>query len=160
MSVTFFLEGGFLDQCPLLVNRMVNEGHIVANHTWSHKTLDKMSLKDINKEFELFENRYEEITGLKLIKYFRPPQGVIDIKKITHIESLGYKVFLWSVNYYDYNPYHELGTKYAVNYITNNTTAGDIILMHTLVKCNASALGQIIDNLRNKGYEFASISTI
>lgn len=160
VHATFFLEGEFFDDCASLIRRMVDEGHVVGNHTWSHRPITEMTKEEIKEEFQQVELKYFEITGTKMTKYFRPPFGLYTKEKLDYIESLGYDIFFWSVDYPDWDRDHELGKDYAVSYITNQTYAGDIILLHTLTMTNVEALPQIIDNVHAKKLIFQPLSMV
>lgn len=154
VHATFFLEGNFINDCRVLIKSIDDSGHTIANHTYSHTPITKLSNEQIKNEFIKFENVYNEITNKQLIKYFRPPEGKYTNDKLNYISSLGYKIFFWTVNFVDYDRKNDLGKEYAYNYITNNTTNGDIILMHTLTDSNVEALPYIIDYLLEEGFEF------
>lgn len=154
IKATFFFEGNFMDDSKELILFMYESGHIIANHTYSHTNITSMSNSEIKKEFIKFENLYKNITKHDMNKYFRPPQGKYTNDKLRYIESLGYDIFFWSVNFKDWDRKNDLGEEYAYNYITNNTTNGDIILMHTLTDSNVLALPKILEYFLEEEYEF------
>ncbi len=154
IKATFFFEGNFMNDCRSLIKSIDDSGHSIANHTYSHTPITKLSNYQIKEEFNKFENTYKEITNKELVKYFRPPEGKYTNDKLKFIESLGYKIFFWTVNFVDYDRKNDLGAEYAYNYITNNTSNGDIILMHTLTDSNVEALPYIIEYLLEEGYTF------
>lgn len=154
---TFFFEGLFMENSKNLIKEIDDSGHTIANHTYTHTNITNMTNDQILNEFIKFEELYFEITNKELIKFFRPPEGKSTPKKLEFIESLGYKIFFWSVNYMDWDRRNELGSDYAFNYITNNSTNGDIILMHTLTDSNVAALPLILDYFLNEGFIFKSL---
>ncbi len=158
VHATFFFEGYFMEDSPELIKYIYESSHIVANHTYSHSNITKMSNKQILNEFTKFENLYYEITNQELTKYFRPPEGKYTIDKLVYIESLGYNTFFWSVNFKDWDRKNDLGEQYAYNYITNNTSNGDIILLHTLTDSNVLALPKILDYFLEEGYTFKPLA--
>ncbi len=157
IQATFFLEGNFMDDCRELIYYMNETNHIIANHTYTHSNITKMSNKQILNEFTMFEQLYYEITNEELTKYFRPPEGKYTNEKLEYIESLGYSTFFWSVNFKDWDRQNDLGEEYAYNYITSNTSNGDIILMHTLTDSNVAALQRIINYFTTNGYIFKNL---
>ncbi len=159
VKATFFIEGEFLTQNPILVNRIANE-QTLANHTFKHKDITKMSNQQLIDDIKIFEEEAFKITGKQLTKYFRPPMGKINDTKLNILSQMGYKVFIWDVSYYDYVYYDDQGIDYVLNSIRKQTHNGSIILMHTLTKSNALALGQIIDMLRDLGYVFSDLSEL
>lgn len=154
IKATFFLEGAFMNDCKMLIKDIVDSGHMIANHTYTHTNITNLTNNQILNEFIKFEELYYEITNEELTKYFRPPEGKYTDAKLDYIESLGYRIFFWSVNYRDWDRKNELGSNYAYNYITTNSSNGDIILMHTLTNSNVLALPDILDYFLKEGYEF------
>ena len=74
---TFFIVGNFLETSPDLVKRMVEEGHIVGNHTYHHPDMSKISTTEaFSAELTKLETLYEERVGEPMRKYNRPPQGI------------------------------------------------------------------------------------
>ncbi len=159
VPATFFIEGEFLVQNPILVRRIARE-QTLANHTFSHKDITKMSNEVFRKDIFKFETEVMRITGAPVTKYFRPPMGYINSAKKTILDDLGYTVFKWNVSYYDYVYNDDRGVEYALNNLLKQTKNGSIILMHTLTKSNANVLGTAIDKLRAKGFVFASLDEL
>lgn len=158
IPATFFFEGDFLCNHKSFINYMVNNNLTIGCHTIDHKIICNKSNQQFLKDLNDYENTYKEITGKDLLPFFRPPQGKIDDEKIKLLKERGYLIFMWSLSYYDYNPYDELGVDYAYQYVTKNTEGGYIILLHTLTKSNVQALERIIITLQNKGYIFSSLT--
>ncbi len=154
IKATFFFEGGFMENSKYLIKEIDDSGHLIANHTYTHTNITNLTNDQIVNEFIKFEELYYEITNKELIKYFRPPEGKFTNDKLEFIESLGYKIFFWSVNYMDWDRKNELGKTYAFNYITQKSGNGDIILMHTLTNSNVLALPDILDFFIEEGFEF------
>lgn len=159
VPATFFVEGEFLTQNPILVNRIMKE-QTLGNHTMSHQDITKMSDQAFRNDILDFEKNVKEITGKEGTKYFRPPMGRINTSKSNILEQLGYTVFLWDVSYYDYVYYDDKGVDYALRQLMKQTQNGSIILMHTLTKSNADVLGEAIDKLREKGFVFSDLKEL
>ena len=159
VPATFFIEGEFLVQNPILVRRIASE-QTLANHTFSHKDITRMSNSAFIRDIQQFEEAAEKITGKSITKYFRPPMGFINSTKKNVLESLGYTVFKWNVSYYDYVYNDDRGVDYALNNLLKQTKNGSIILMHTLTKSNADVLSTAIDKLREKGFVFSDLSEL
>ena len=76
VKATFFVVGNYLTSSPEIIKRMAAEGHIIANHTYSHPDMSQIaSEENFRKELEKAETEYEKITGQKMKKFYRPPQG-------------------------------------------------------------------------------------
>ena len=77
VKATFFVVGNFIRDNGDLIKEMVQEGHIVGNHTLSHPDMSGISsLNDFRKQLEGVENLYKETTGESMTKFYRPPQGI------------------------------------------------------------------------------------
>lgn len=159
VPAVFFVEGKFLSENPILINRIANE-QTLANHTVSHKDITSLSDQAFKDDIKKFEEIAFEITKKNVTKYFRPPMGKINKQKLRILDELGYQVFLWDVSYYDYVYYDDRGVSFALNNLLKQTKNGSIILMHTLTKSNALVLGEAIDELRAKGFIFSHLSEL
>ncbi len=160
VNATFFLVGDYLNNEEELVKRMVNEGHFIGNHTYSHKDLTKLNKENYAFELKKFEDRYTELTGKKLMKIMRPPSGRFSERSLKIADELGYYNIFWSLAYKDWVIDKQRGWEYAYNEVMKKIHPGAIILMHPVSKDNALALEKIIIDLRIKGYEFVPITTL
>ena len=103
VPAAFFIVGNYLETSPDLVKRMVDEGHIVANHTYHHPDMSKISSKDaFQKELTDLETLYTDVTGQTMPKYYRPPQGKYSESNLQMAKDLGYTTFFWSLAYVDW----------------------------------------------------------
>ena len=94
VPAAFFIVGNYLETSPELVKRMVEEGHLVANHTYHHPDMSNISSKEaFQKELTMLEEKYTEITGLSMAKYYRPPQGKYSEQNLQMAKDLGYTPF-------------------------------------------------------------------
>lgn len=160
VCATFFLVGDYLKKEPELVKRMVEEGHIIGNHTWSHPDLTKLSKEQYKEELEKFEDYYHKLTGKKLMKILRPPAGTFSERSLTIADELGYYNIFWSLAYKDWEVDKQRGWEYAYNEVMKRIHPGAIILLHPVSKDNRDALEKIIVDLKAKGYEFAPITKL
>ena len=103
VPAAFFVVGNYLETSPDLVKRMISEGHIVANHTYHHPDMSKISDREsFAKELSSLEALYTEITGETMRKYYRPPQGKYSKVNLQMAKDLGYQTFFWSLAYVDW----------------------------------------------------------
>ena len=99
---TFFVVGNFISDNPDLIRRMVSEGHTVGNHTMTHPDMSGISSKDdFLKQLNGVEELYESVTGEKMSKFYRPPQGIYSTSNLALAQELGYSTFFWSLAYVD-----------------------------------------------------------
>ncbi|NLG82958.1 MAG: delta-lactam-biosynthetic de-N-acetylase [Bacilli bacterium] len=160
VPATFFLVGDYLKKEEALVKRMVKEGHIVGNHTWSHPDLTKLDKEAYKEELQKFEDYYQKLTGKKPLKILRPPAGTFSDRSLAIADELGYYTIFWSVAYKDWEVDKVRGWEYAYNSVMRRIHPGAIILLHSVSKDNADALERIIVDLQNQGYEFAPITDL
>ena len=156
VKAVFFVTSYYLEKNPDLVKRMVDEGHIVGNHSKTHSSMPTLTY-DMNKfkeEFSDVESKYKEITGLDMKKFFRPPMGYYSEKSLAMTNDLGYKTVFWSFAYDDWDPEKQPEVNYAKNKILDNLHNGSILLLHAVSKTNTEILGDVIDSARDAGYEF------
>lgn len=160
VSAAFFITGDYFNRSGDLVERMVNEGHIVGNHTYYHKNLHKLSEPDkIAEELNLLQEKYKEKFGCEM-KFMRPPEGEYSERVLAVAADLGYKTVFWSFAYKDWLADDVRGADYAVGQIMPYLHNGAVLLLHAVSADNASALGQIIDKAREQGYEFGTIDEL
>lgn len=157
VPAAFFLTGDFINDAASLVRKMKENGFIIGNHTWSHKSIKTMKIDKLKDEVDCFEKRYMEITGEYPLKVFRPPMGEYSDKTISYLTQRGYHIFFWSNTYADYSK-KDMGSEYAKKMILSNLRGGDIILLHTMSKSNINALRDIIHEVQNRGFTFSELS--
>ncbi|MBQ8292291.1 MAG: polysaccharide deacetylase family protein [Bacilli bacterium] len=160
VKATFFVTGDFVNRFSDLTKRMVEEGHIVANHSYSHKTINSQSKPDLENDLKKLEDSFQNLTGTEMVKVFRPPKGEFDRNSLLTLKELGYKTVFWSIAFQDWSDEHQRGKEYSYNSVINNLHPGAIILMHTVSKSNREALPDIIDEITNQGYEFALVTEL
>lgn len=153
----FFVTGHFMEQNPELVQRMVDDGHIIGNHTYHHPDLTKVSKEKFNEELTLIENKYTEITGKEMVRFLRPPEGHFNQQVLDWSKERGYYNLFWSLAYMDWHVDQQRGWQYAYDQILARIHPGAIILMHSISKDNAECLDRLIPKLREEGYEFRSV---
>ena len=156
VKAIFFVTSHYITYSPDTIKRMVAEGHIVANHTNHHYSMPSIAYSTdvFNKELSDVENKFKELTGKDMPKFFRPPMGKYSQKSLSMTKNLGYKTVLWSFAYGDYEPTSQPSPGYAKKHILGHLHDGAILLLHAVSKTNADILGDVIDAARKEGYEF------
>ncbi|WP_216830793.1 delta-lactam-biosynthetic de-N-acetylase [Alkalihalobacterium elongatum] len=160
VPATFFVTGHYLKNEADLVKRMVNEGHIVGNHSWHHPSLPEVSEARLKEELEKVKKEYANITGRHDMNYLRPPRGTFSEKSLALSNDLGYTNVFWSMAYKDWEVDKQKGADYAYNQIMRRIHPGAIMLLHSVSKDNAEALGRVIDDCRKQGYTFKSLDEL
>lgn len=157
VPATFFLTGHYVKSQPDLVKRMVDEGHIIGNHSYHHPDFTVVSKETMKEELEMLEQAVSEVSSQKEIKYLRPPKGLFSEKTLEWSNELGYMHIFWSLAFTDWNTSEQKGWEYAYENIMKQMHPGAIILLHTVSEDNAKALDKIITELKEQGYTFKSL---
>ena len=157
----FFLVGNYLEQNSDLVRRMVDEGHIVGNHTMHHPDMSKISDPDaFKKELQDLEALYRQITGKEMPRYYRPPQGIYSEENLRMAKELGYKTVFWSLAYVDWNNDSQPTAEQAYAKLLPRIHNGAVVLLHSTSKTNAAILDELLTKWEGMGYSFASIDQL
>ena len=157
VPATFFCTLDHIKKQPELIARMIKEGHIVGNHSTTHPSFASISRTKMKNEIEQTENYLRENFGY-CAKVFRFPAGEYNESALDLVSSLGYMSVFWSVAYNDWNVKEVKGKDYAVKTVGERLHPGAVILLHSVSKDNAAALGEIIDNARKEGYVFKPLT--
>ena len=156
---TFFLVGTYIRDNPELIRRMVDEGHIVANHTMNHPNMSAISdMERFRAELEEPERIYKEITGEEMPKLYRPPQGKYSVENLKMAKELGYKTMFWSLAYVDWYDNDQPSKEQAFGKLIPRVHPGAIILLHNTSATNAMILGELLGEYRSMGYQFKCLS--
>ena len=157
VPATFFCTLDYLKTAPDFVTRMINEGHIVGNHSATHPSFAEISREKMENELETFENYLRENFGYAS-RYFRFPAGEYTESALQLVQSLGFVSVFWSTAYDDWDTNKIRGKDYAVDKVMSRLHNGAVILLHSVSPDNAEALSEIIDKARGQGYEFRSLT--
>lgn len=157
VPATFFCTLDYLKTEPEFVARMINEGHIVGNHSATHPSFANISREKMATELETFENYLRENFGYAS-RYFRFPAGEYSESALELVQSLGFVSVFWSTAYDDWDVNKIRGKDYAVEKVMSRLHNGAVILLHSVSQDNADALAEIIDKARAEGYEFRSLT--
>ena len=161
VPAAFFLVGNYMERNPDLVRRMVNEGHIVGNHTMHHYNMEKISdPAAFAEELQELEKLFLDITGKELPKYYRPPQGTYSLENLKNAQSLGYKTVFWSLAYVDWNNDSQPTKEQAFSKLLPRIHNGAVVLLHSTSKTNAEILDELLTKWKEMGYSFSSIDEL
>lgn len=156
----FFVTGPYLKTEGALIKRMVEEGHIVGNHTVNHPSMpDVASDEKLRAELQELDDSFFELTG-KHMQFMRPPRGEFSERTLALTKELGYKSIFWSSAYADWDVQKQRGTEYAVQQVTEQFHNGAILLLHAVSKDNANGLEEIINRAKQQGYTFKSLEDL
>lgn len=158
VTATFFVTMPYVKQNPELVKRMIDEGHIVGNHTVNHPSMPTViDNTKLEEEITKLHDYVKENFGGYEMSYLRPPKGEYSERTVKISKDLGYKTVLWSSAYDDWDVNKQDRLDYARKMILNYVHNGCVMLLHAVSKDNTALLGETIDTLRDSGYEFKSL---
>ena len=161
VPAAFFLVGNYLEKNADLVRRMVEEGHIVGNHTMHHYDMSKLSDKEsFSRELTDLETLFREVTGKELPKYYRPPQGIYSEENLKMAKELGYRTVFWSLAYVDWQNDHQPTKEEAFAKLLPRTHPGAVVLLHSTSRTNAEILEELIGKWKEEGYTFGTVEDL
>lgn len=160
VKAAFFLLKLYIEKNPDLVKRMINEGHMLCNHTANHRSMPDLTSDQIKFEIEDNETFFKNITGVGMEKYIRPPMGEYSCQTLDLTKRLGYKTIFWSLAYKDWLTTDQPGKAIAYKNVMDNLHNGAIILLHNISQSNMEALPDIIDSAREQGYIFKTLENL
>ena len=154
----FFILPQLAKTNPDLIKQMKAEGHLVCNHTQRHKDMSKFyDFDSFADELISAEKLVKEFSGIDMDKYYRPPEGRFSEQNLEFADRLGYTTVFWSLAYADWDNNRQMNSGKALELLCNRTHNGCVVLLHPTSSTNAEILGDYIDIMRGRGYEFASI---
>lgn len=157
VPAAFFCTLDHIKSTPELIGRMIDEGHVVGNHSAKHPDFTKISRQRMADEILECDNYLRQHFGYTS-KFFRFPEGSYNENALELIDSMGYTSVFWSCAYADWDVNATKGADYAFETVTSRLHPGAVILLHSVSPDNAEALGRIIDYARQNGYEFKALT--
>ncbi len=159
VKAAFFVTGHYLEKEKELIKRMVDEGHIIGNHSDKHKSAPTITKAEQEKEIKSLEKMFKADYDAPMV-YYRPPKGEYSEATLANTKELGYKTIFWSSAYVDWELNNQKGTDYAFGQITKQFHDGNIILLHAVSKDNANCLDAVIKEAKKQGYSFKTLDEI
>lgn len=156
VKAAFFITGHYLNTQSDLVKRMIDEGHIVGNHTVNHPSMPDLTNDKLKEEITKLHMAVFEKFNYEM-KYLRPPKGEFSQRTLELTKSLGYTTVMWSFAYDDWDENKQGREEYAKTKILSNTHNGAVILLHANSKDNANILDEVIKEIQKQGYEFKTL---
>ena len=161
VPAAFFLVGNYLEKNADLVRRMVEEGHIVGNHTMHHYDMSKLTTQEsFSKELQDLEDLYRKTTGQEMQKFYRPPQGIYSEENLKMAKELGYQTVFWSLAYVDWNKDAQPTREEAFRKLLPRTHPGAVVLLHSTSSTNAEILEELIGKWKEEGYSFGTVEEL
>ena len=150
----FFVTMSYCKSAPAIVERIIREGHVLGNHSVSHKSMPSLSIAEMKNEIMELHDYIKNTYGYDMF-LFRPPMGEYSIRTVAVAQSLGYQTMNWSFAYKDWDTKNQPEENYARQKMIDDAHGGAVYLIHAVSKTNAAVLGSVIDGIRAKGFETA-----
>ena len=159
VKAAFFVTYDYCKNSPDLVQRMIDEGHIVGNHSYTHPSFPDCSAKEVEEEITLLHDYVKDNFNYEMT-FFRFPKGEFSEKTLDIVKSLGYTSVFWSFAYADWDVNEQPAAAEAFETITSATHKGAVYLLHAVSKANADCLSDVLDYWANNGYRMGSLEEI
>lgn len=156
VNATFFCTLPQVKENSDLIKRMIDEGHIVGNHSTTHPSFAEISVEQMENEIKEMENYLKSEFNYSE-PYFRFPKGEYNEIALNKLEEMGYTCVFWSLAYADWDLDNQKGKDYAFNTVISRLHPGAVILLHSVSPDNANALKDIIEEAERQGYKFLSL---
>lgn len=157
IKATFYVIGENVERYPDIARRIVAEGHEIANHTWTHANLTKLSDAALRRELDQTRDAIVSATGVKP-RTMRPPYGALrQTQRELIFREYGYPTIMWAVDPQDWK---RPGVSVVTSRILNSTSNGAIVLAHDLHKPTIDAMPGTFDGLLRKGFKFVTVSQL
>lgn len=158
----FFVCLNYMRDNPELIKSLLENGHVIGNHTVLHKNMNSLATSDnfsqFLEEIKKVEEEYKKITGTEMPKLFRYPNGVYSERTLTILKDMGYKSYFWSFYYNDWA--RETTKEYSLKLMKDRLHNGAIYLIHPKNKGNYEALEDFILYLKDQGYNIDLVTNI
>lgn len=158
VKATFFLRAKGVESNPNLARAMVEGGHDVANHSYSHPVVTSLTPEELQQDVVKAHQVITEAIQQQPVMLFRPPTGVVDDKRAKALAAVGYPVIaMYDVTTLDWDISNSADD--IVNGVMTKTQPGSVILLHMLDDIHTiEALPRVLEGLKDKGYTFVKMA--
>lgn len=153
VKAVFFVTMDYVDEAPELVKRIIDEGHVLANHTVKHPSMPSVSEQRAADEVMNLHDYIKQEYGYEM-EWFRFPCGEFSVDTLKLVQSLGYKSMFWSFAYVDWLTADQPNPEAALKKLVNAAHPGAIYLLHAVSSTNAAIMEDFITALMEQGYDF------
>ena len=156
IKTTFFVTGAWADKYPDIVLEISKNGNEIGNHSTTHVKMTEISKSSIESEVKETQAKLEKITNLGTT-LFRIPFGEYNNKIVTAIKTMNYNIIQWDIDSLDWKG---INAEEILARVTTKAGNGSIVLLHSNTANTVKVLPKIIENLREKGYKFVTVSEL
>ena len=162
IQAAFFVTGSYVRANPVLVRRMADEGHVVANHTDAHPSLPSLAFDTtaFQRELTATEQAYRKATGRALTRLLRPPMGEYSARSLCLTQRLGYQTVFWSFAHRDWLVDEQPPVAVTLGRLLEGSHSGAIYLLHAVSSSNTEALPRFIEEMQARGYRFGALTEL
>ena len=153
----FFCTLDYIEDAPEVVVRMIEEGHIVGNHSVHHPSNSAALTREKLASELLGVHNYLRVNFGYESRYFRFPTGAYSQNALDLVDCVGYRSVFWSIAHADWDPENQPGVDKSFATVTSRLHPGAVILLHTTSPDNLAILADFIDYARAEGYVFRSL---
>jgi len=157
IKATFFIVGQWAEKYPEAVKMIAQDGHDIANHSYSHLRMGTLERAKIQSEIMKCDDVLEKLSETKC-DLFRAPYGDYNNSVLSEARKQGYYTIQWDVDSLDWKP--GISREEILQRIDMKIKPGSIILFHNDTKHTAKLLPEIITNLKGKGYRLIPVSQL
>ncbi|MBP2708487.1 polysaccharide deacetylase family protein [Microbispora sp. RL4-1S] len=155
-KATFFVLGRKVANRPEMTQRIVNEGHEIGNHTWTHPELTKLSDEEILSEVSSTSDIIQKTIGTAPTM-MRPPSGATNSRVGALMAQLGLPQILWTGSTLDWQARN---TKVIAKRTLALAKRNGVILLHDIVPETVKAMPGVLTKLEKQGYKFVTVTTL
>ena len=159
VKAMFFVTYDFAKQAPEIVQRMIDEGHVIGNHSYSHDNYSTLSPKEMADDMMKMHD-YIKLTFDYEMSYFRFPAGNFNEQSLALVQKMGYKSLFWSFAYKDWIVDEQPDPTASTKKIVDAACPGNIYLLHAVSATNNQILGDVIDGIAAKGFTWGDPETL
>ena len=153
---TFFFVGNQAEKYPNVVKRVAEAGHEVANHSYKHENLPKLSQAGATQSLAKTNEILRRLSG-QSVSLVRPPYGATSSSVKAALQNQGQASILWSIDTLDWKTRN---AKSSINIVLQQVKDGDVILMHSIYAQSAEAAEALIPALQERGYQLVTVSEL
>ncbi len=148
----FFVTGGYLRSEPEMVQRIIDEGHVLGSHSDGHPNMTTITLSEAYDDTKAIHNAITNQFGYEP-KLYRFPEGVFNEQLLYMLQQSGYKSVFWSFAYRDWEVDNQPDPQESLAKLVDSAHPGGIYLIHTVSSTNVQIIGDVIDGFEEKGFK-------
>ncbi|MCM1307147.1 MAG: polysaccharide deacetylase family protein [Butyrivibrio sp.] len=154
VKAVFFVTLNYVKNNPELVQRMLDEGHVIGSYTANCSNIPDLTSKELTSELDTLYNYVYTAYGYEMY-LFRAPSGYFSEQSLAVAQSLGYRTVFWSFAYADWDISNQPDVGEALSNAVERAHGGAVYQLSGASSANREMLSDMIDGIRARGYEFA-----